>query len=153
MANNCENEDGPLGHLQMCVDKRFVHRLMAQFEKETGVKKYNYWTHTDAGGTPKMESSKTSPDYAYSQGARIMAWCAHGANCGGYGGEPAGVPDHVIQQELEKTFHSKAYQYPLATHYAFFITQKKDKKGNCTYPIVKLGPLKIGTGDWEEVKS
>ena len=127
-----------LGHLQMCVDRRYIHALQQKFEAATGLQPGQYWLHTEAGGTPKMESSRTSPNYAYANGARKMGWCAHGSFCGGYGGKPAGVPDDVIRDELKAMFYKKVAEYPDATHWAFFITDNPSPG-----TIWEIGPIVV----------
>ena len=111
----------PRGFLQLCADRRF-HRLIQQaFKEDAGLaSREDYWIHADAGGTPKMECQRITPDYCYiNKEARLMGWSAHGDKCGGFGEE---VPDDVIQRELCNTMQRNVRKYPLATHFIYFAT-------------------------------
>jgi hypothetical protein len=114
-----------LGFLQMCVERRFYRAIQEEFEKLTGLSHYEYWIHTDAGGSPKMTASlhKVAPDYCYKkQEVRIMGWAAHGTGCGGY--DPP-APDHVIHSELIQILNLRVDEYPKAEHYAFFAIENE----------------------------
>jgi hypothetical protein len=127
------------GFLQMCAERRFYRAIQEKFEELTGLKHYQYWIHTDAGGSPKMSHAlhKVAPDYCYGkQGVRIMGWAAHGMECGGY--DPPNTPDEDIRDDLINMLSIRMNTYPLADHYAFFaIGDKKDPPGVtvwCTGP-------------------
>jgi hypothetical protein len=64
----------PRGFLQLCADRRF-HRLIQQaFKEDAGLaSREDYWIHADAGGTPKMECQRITPDYCYiNKNVRLM---------------------------------------------------------------------------------
>lgn len=110
-----------LGFLQMCAERRFYRAIQEEFEKLTGLSHYEYWIHTDAGGSPKMtkELHKVAPNYCYDkQGVRTMGWAAHGTGCGGF--DPTNTPDDVILAELNRILRLRVNEYPKAKHYAFF---------------------------------
>ena len=120
-------EDYPaLGFLQLCADRRFHKLLQQEFKKDAKLSsREDYWIHADAGGTPKMGDQKVTPDYCYGpKKVRLMGWSAHGDVCGGYG---ADVPDDVIKRELCKTMQKNVRDYPLATHFIYFVTILKDQ--------------------------
>src|SRR5437762_11715873 len=87
-----------LGFLQLCADRRFHKCLQQKFQTDAKLDSPEaYWIHADAGGTPKMESLITAPDYCYKKkGVRLMGWSADGSGCGGDGDH---VSDDVIQSE------------------------------------------------------
>jgi len=115
-----------LGFLQLCADRRFHKCLQQKFQTDAELDSPEaYWIHADAGGTPKMESLITAPDYCYKKkGVRLMGWSAHGSGCGGYGDH---VPDDVIQSELNEVAQRRAADYPQATHYIYFATIGRGK--------------------------
>lgn len=117
----------PLGFLQLCADRRFHSELQEQFQKDAGLQSpTDYWIHADAGGTPKMECQRTAPDYCYyDKEVRLMGWSAHGAICGGFG---PNVPDDVIQHALFVVARRKMEEYPLARHFIYFVTIKKEQE-------------------------
>jgi hypothetical protein len=109
------------GFLQLCADRRFHKLIQQEFMDDAGLSSpEDYWIHADAGGTPKMADQKITPQYCYGpKEVRIMGWSAHGDVCGGYGDK---VPDDVIKQDLCKTMQKNVKEYPLATHYIYFVT-------------------------------
>src|SRR5215218_4960861 len=60
-------EDCPArGFLQLCADRRFHKCIQQEFKKDAGLtSREDYWIHADAGGTPKMECQRITPDYCY----------------------------------------------------------------------------------------
>ena len=135
------DDDTPArGFLQMCAERRFHRAIQDKFEELTGLEHYQYWIHTDAGGSPKMNHRlhKVAPDYCYGQpGMEIMGWAAHGTKCGGY---PPNTPDDTIQGDLIRMLSIRIDNYPRADHYAFFAEEEKTDP-----PRVKLwwtGPHK-----------
>ena len=116
----------PLGFLQLCADRRFHRELQERFQKDAKLKSPDeYWIHADAGGTPKMECQRTAPDYCYyDKKVKWMGWSAHGAICGGFG---PNVPDEVIEQALLVVARRKVEEYPLARHFIYFVTIKKEQ--------------------------
>ena len=119
----CPNiPDAPiLGFLQLCADRRFHRYLQEQFQADAKLKSpEDYWIHSDAGGTPKMECQRTAPDYCYyDKEVRLMGWSAHGKICGGFG---PNVPDEVIKQALVTVYRRKRDDYPCARHFVYFAT-------------------------------
>jgi len=124
----CRDPGNPrlLGFLQLCADRRFHKCIQAQFQKDAGLKSpEDYWIHADAGGTPKMKSLTTAPDYCYhKKKVRLMGWAAHGNGCGGFGED---VPDRVIWRKLWKVARKKMAEYDEASHFVYFATIKKEK--------------------------
>lgn len=115
-------EDCPArGFLQLCADRRFHKCIQQAFKEDAGLtSREDYWIHADAGGTPKMECQRITPDYCYiNKEVRLMGWSAHGDKCGGFGEE---VPDDVIKRELCNTMQRNVRKYPLATHFIYFAT-------------------------------
>ncbi|MBV9927224.1 MAG: hypothetical protein JOZ96_19560 [Acidobacteria bacterium] len=115
-------EDCPArGFLQLCADRRFHKCIQRAFKEDAGLtSREDYWIHADAGGTPKMECQRITPDYCYiNKKVKLMGWSAHGAGCGGFGEE---VPDDVIKRELCNTMQRNVRKYPLATHFIYFAT-------------------------------
>lgn len=115
-------EDCPaMGFLQLCADRRFHKSIQQAFEEDAGLtSREAYWIHADAGGTPKMECQRITPDYCYiNKEVRLMGWSAHGAGCGGFGEE---VPDEVIMRELCATMQRNVRKYALAKHFIYFVT-------------------------------
>jgi len=115
-------EDSPArGFLQLCADRRFHKCIQRAFKEDAGLSsREDYWIHADAGGTPKMEYQRITPDYCYiNKEVRLMGWSAHGAGCGGFGED---VPDEVIQRELCNTMQRNVRKYALATHFIYFAT-------------------------------
>ena len=110
-----------LGFLQLCADRRFHKRIQEAFEEDAELtSREDYWIHADAGGTPKMECQRITPDYCYiNKEVRLMGWSAHGAGCGGFGEE---VPDEVIMRELCATMQRNVRKYALAKHFIYFVT-------------------------------
>jgi hypothetical protein len=123
-----------LGFLQLCADRRFHSVLQAYFKEDAGLESdTDYWIHADAGGTPKMESQRTAPDYCYNQkGVRLMGWSAHGDGCGGFGEQ---VPDEVIERALLDVFTRQRERYRDAEHFCYFVKIKKegDKEETVVY--------------------
>jgi hypothetical protein len=111
----------PKGFLQLCADRRFHKCIQRAFKEDAGLtSRADYWIHADAGGTPKMECQRVTPDYCYiNKTVRLMGWSAHGDKCGGFGEE---VPDDVIKRELCNTMQRNVRKYPLATHFIYFVT-------------------------------
>jgi hypothetical protein len=116
----------PLGFLQLCADRRFHRDIQEQFQRDAGLaSSTDYWIHSDAGGTPKMENQHIAPDYCYNKkGVRLMGWSAHGDGCGGYGED---VPDDVIKRDLLATVESKRTRYKDAQHFVYFVTAKRER--------------------------
>lgn len=104
-----------LGFLQMCADRRFHHEVERKFQETTGLSETDYWIEATAGGTPAIEDPKTA-DYAYTHGARVMGWAAHGSNCGGY----PEVNDEDMRKKLKAAVEQRQPRYPDATHYKIF---------------------------------
>ncbi len=71
------------GFLQTCIDRRFVASSRKVFEKETGLSPTDYWHESYAGGAALNLTNTVAEDFAFSHGARIFGWQAHGDNCGG----------------------------------------------------------------------
>ena len=120
-------EDAPaMGFLQLCADRRFHKCIQQEFKKDANLtSREDYWIHADAGGTPKMEDQRITPNYCYiNKGVRLMGWSAHGAGCGGFGEE---VPDAVIRRALCETMQKNVKEYPLAKHFIYFVTVCKDQ--------------------------
>lgn len=120
-------EDCPArGFLQLCADRRFHRIIQQKFKKDAKLtSREDYWIHADAGGTPKMECQRITPDYCYiNKKVRLMGWSAHGDKCGGFGEE---VPDDVIKRELCNTMQRNVRKYPLATHFIYFVTVRNRK--------------------------
>jgi hypothetical protein len=121
------------GFLQLCADRRFHQCIQERFQADAGLESADqYWIHADAGGTPKMECERTAPDYCYyTMKVKLMAWSAHGDNCGGFG---ANVPDSEIRRALTVTARRKMTDYPLAKHFVYFATAERD--GDEWYAVV-----------------
>jgi hypothetical protein len=120
-------EDCPAkGFLQLCADRRFHKCIQRAFKEDAGLtSREDYWIHADAGGTPKMECQRITPDYCYiNKEVRLMGWSAHGTGCGGFGEE---VPDEVIKRELCNTMQRNVRKYPLATHFIYFVTVRNEE--------------------------
>lgn len=114
------------GFLQLCADRRFHTLTQQEFMHDAKLSSSeDYWIHADAGGTPKMADQKITPVYCYrDKEVRIMGWSAHGDGCGGFGAE---VPDDVIMDALCKTMQLNVREYPLATHYIYFVTVRDER--------------------------
>lgn len=114
------------GFLQMCADRRFHNLIQKEFKRDAGLSsREDYWIHADAGGTPKMADLTIAPDYCYGKKeVRLMGWAAHGDICGGFGDD---VGDDEIMQALCKTMQQKVRDYPLATHFIYFVTVQKKR--------------------------
>src|SRR5690242_3331010 len=121
------------GFLQLCADRRFHKCIMDRFQADARLASPDhYWIHADAGGTPKMECSRTAPDYCYyKKYVRLMGWSAHGDVCGGFGDD---VPDDEIKRALLVTARRKIEDYPDASHYVYFATTMKE--GGVSYAVV-----------------
>ncbi|HJQ34448.1 MAG TPA: hypothetical protein VJ866_19870 [Pyrinomonadaceae bacterium] len=121
------------GFLQLCADRRFHPCIQERFQDDAGLESPDlYWIHADAGGTPKMECSRTAPDYCYhKKNVRKMGWSAHGNVCGGFGDD---VPDSEIRRALSVTAQRKVEEYPLATHFIYFATAVQE--GGTWYAVV-----------------
>lgn len=120
-------EDCPAkGFLQLCADRRFHKCIQRAFKEDAGLtSREDYWIHADAGGTPKMECQRITPDYCYiNKEVRLMGWSAHGDGCGGFGEE---VPDEVIKRELCNTMQRNVRKYSLATHFIYFATVRDEE--------------------------
>lgn len=120
-------EDPPAkGFLQLCADRRFHKCIQQAFKEDAGLtSREDYWIHADAGGTPKMECQRITPDYCYiNKTVRLMGWSAHGAGCGGFGEE---VPDEVIKRELCSTMQRNVRKYSLAKHFIYFVTMRNEE--------------------------
>lgn len=120
-------EDPPAkGFLQLCADRRFHKCIQRAFKEDAGLtSREDYWIHADAGGTPKMECQRVTPDYCYiNKEVRLMGWSAHGDKCGGFGEE---VPDDVIKRELCATMQRNVRKYALATHFIYFATVRDEE--------------------------
>ena len=114
------------GFLQMCADRRFHNLLQKEFKKDAGLSsREDYWIHADAGGTPKMAHLTDAPKYCYGKKkVRLMGWAAHGDICGGFGDH---VGDDEIKLALCKTMQRKVRDFPLATHFIYFVTVQKKR--------------------------
>ena len=117
------------GFLQLCADRRFHRAIRDRFQQDAGLSSpEDYWIHSDAGGTPKMECLRTAPDYCYyDKRVRLMGWSAHGDICGGFG---PNVPDEAIQDALIVVSGRKVEEYPEATHFVYFATIIKGGDGD-----------------------
>jgi hypothetical protein len=100
--------------------------IQQEFKKDAKLSsRDDYWIHADAGGTPKMACQRVTPDYCYKKkDVRLMGWSAHGAGCGGFGEE---VPDDLIMRDLCKTMQWNVREYPLAKHFIYFVTVRKEQ--------------------------
>jgi hypothetical protein len=115
-------EDCPTrGFLQVCADRRFHKLIQQEFKKDAGLdSREDYWIHADAGGTPKMEGQRVTPEYCYGpKRVRLMGWSAHGDKCGGFGEH---VKDEVIKQALCETMQRNVKLYREAKHFIYFVT-------------------------------
>ena len=115
-------EDCPVrGFLQLCADRRFHKLIQQEFKKDAGLtSREDYWIHADAGGTPKMECQRVTPNYCYNdKEVRLMGWSAHGDKCGGFGEH---VKDEVIKQALCETMQWNVRAYREAKHFIYFVT-------------------------------
>jgi hypothetical protein len=112
------NKYQALGFLQMCIEKRFHMAVQERFKEVTGLGDTDYWIHTDAGGSPNMESAVhlVAPKYCYNEGARIMGWSAHGSKCGGFPGRS----DEYILNALRETLSRNSRRYSDTWHLGFF---------------------------------
>jgi hypothetical protein len=120
-------EDCPAkGFLQLCADRRFHKCIQRAFKEDAELtSREDYWIHADAGGTPKMVGQRVTPNYCYNdKRVRLMGWSAHGAGCGGFGER---VPDHEIRQALCEAMQKNVREYPLAKHFIYFVTVRKEK--------------------------
>ena len=104
------------GFLQLCADRRFHRPTMQEFERLTSLCENDYWIEARAGGAPSWDDNTKTARFAYGQGARHMAWAAHGDNCGGF----PGVSDDELRREVERSMKSRAEEFPEAEHYALF---------------------------------
>ncbi|MBN8246078.1 MAG: hypothetical protein J0L84_01395 [Verrucomicrobia bacterium] len=127
-----ESEPKELGFLQLCMERRFHRIVQEKFEELSGLQPHDYWSHSDAGGAPKMEPEENRAKYAYDHGARHMGWSAHGDGCGGFKPpfHPHEAGDDEIRTALLATLMKKVFLYPEASHYAIFAT--KDAQGNAS---------------------
>lgn len=114
------------GFLQLCADRRFHKLLQQEFKKDAKLtSREDYWIHADAGGTPKMECQRVTPDYCYyNKKVRLMGWSAHGDGCGGFGED---VADIVIRRALCETMQGKVKKYPEAKHFIYFVTVYREQ--------------------------
>ena len=120
-------DDSPArGFLQLCADRRFHEIIQKEFKKDAHLtSREDYWIHADAGGTPKMEDQRVTPDFCYKQNdVRLMGWSAHGDKCGGFGEQ---VPDDVIRRALCETMQRNVKVYPEAKHFIYFVTVEKEQ--------------------------
>jgi hypothetical protein len=118
-------EDCPArGFLQLCADRRFHKLIQQEFKKDAKLtSREDYWIHADAGGTPKMERQRVTPNYCYKdKKVRLMGWSAHGDKCGGFGEH---VPDDVIRRALCETMQRNVKKYRKAKHFIYFVTVHK----------------------------
>ena len=72
-----------------------------------------------------MAKQTVTPNYCYKdKDVRLMGWSAHGDKCGGFGDN---VSDEVIRGELCKTMQKNVRDYPLAKHFIYFVTVRKEQ--------------------------
>ena len=110
-----------LGFLHLCDDRRFHRKTMDAFEQATGLASDRYWIEATVGGAPGQALRPRGADYAYRQGARHLAWAAHGDDCGGF----PGADDDRIREMLERTVVRRRLEYPEAQHYVFFAAGRR----------------------------
>lgn len=104
-----------LGVLRTCMDRRFIHGFMDEFEGATGLKEGAYWVATNKGGAVASHRGdrKAEIDYAINHGATQIGWGAHLEVCGGL----PGVGDGEISKRLYSAVVRRAEQYPQVNHY------------------------------------
>ncbi len=112
-------EQGTLGYLRRCMDKRFGNDTREAFEKETGLGPTDYWDESYPGGAA-LPTDETGVAYASHHGATIFGWQAHGDQCGGQ----KGVPDSEIQQRLDMRIAELKQKYP-GRHFRIFATEER----------------------------
>lgn len=111
-----------LGIVTMCADKRF-HRLAEEkFRELSGLTSEQYWICATAGGSQAIgeQSAFSTPDYAYTHGARHMGWAGHGDSCGGY----PNVSTKEMEEKLDAVITLMQQRYPKAAHYRIFSTNE-----------------------------
>jgi hypothetical protein len=104
------------GFLQLCADRRFHRATMREFERLTGLGEDEYWIEARAGGAPSWSDNTKTGRFAYGQGARVMAWSAHGNDCGGF----PGVSNEELRRKVEQSMKRRAEEFPEAEHFALF---------------------------------
>lgn len=109
-------EDGRVGYLQLCSDRRYHRRTMAAFERATGLGPDEYWIEARPGGAPGYADTSRMARIAYREGARHMGWAAHGDVCRGF----YGASDHDMRAKLERAARSRARDFRDAAHYTLF---------------------------------
>lgn len=108
--------EGTLGFLQLCADRRYHRKTMAQFERATGLRPDQYWIEATAGGAPALDAATATASFAYGNGARIMGWSAHGDGCGGF----PGCSDEELRAKLDAAAGERAKDFPAASHWTLF---------------------------------
>ena len=112
---------GELGFLQLCADRRFHRVIMEAFEQAAGLAPDGYWIEAIVGGAPGQALRSRAADFARSKGATQLAWSAHGDACGGF----PDTPNERLREMLERTVERRRVEYPDATHYVFFATERR----------------------------
>ena len=104
------------GFLQLCADRRYHRKAMAEFERVTNLAPDEYWIEATAGGPPAFGAATPTATYAYDNGATIMGWAAHGDGCGGF----PGVDDEGMKAKLQAAAADRAIDFPTVEHWTLF---------------------------------
>ena len=110
------DENGALGFLQLCAERRFHRATMQAFEEATGLRPDEYWIEARAGGSPSWDDNTRTGRTAFRMGARHMGWSAHGDRCLRY----PELSDAELRARLERVALRRAEEFPAARHYLLF---------------------------------
>jgi hypothetical protein len=113
------SNQGNLGFLRTCIDKRFVDGSRRAFEWSTGLMATEYWHESYAGGSAVPPPNTIGEDYAAAHGATIFGWQAHVDNCGGN----PGASNQQIEQRLDETIQAMLAKYPNARHFRILASE------------------------------
>lgn len=109
-------QDEVLGFLQLCADRRYHRKTMAEFERATGLRPDQYWIEAAAGGAAALGATTATARFAYDKGARVMGWAAHGDGCGGF----PGLTDDELRTKLHDAATTTPEDFPEAEHWTLF---------------------------------
>jgi hypothetical protein len=116
-----DRPDGPAvegvgGFLQLCSDRRYHRKVMAAFERATGLASDAYYVEARPGGAASWADKSRMARIAYRNGARFMGWAGHGDRCFGF----YGASNNELRRKLERAAKRRAEDFPRATHFLLF---------------------------------
>ena len=104
------------GFLQLCSDRRYHRKIMAEFERVTGLGPSDYYIEARPGGAASWADTTRVARFAYRSGASFMGWAGHGEICRGF----YGATNDDLRRKLDRTARRRAGDFPRATHYLLF---------------------------------